>query len=144
MKKTVTEEEKKQFFFFWKTQYNAIKDLVSARTLAMFNAYTEKNNVGYDLGELRPGKLGQWDLYNWLTDPENHCDKNEALIASCLSASEVAEEERRQQCHEDGVDPDSKREIVAFERLKGMSPEQLEIEIANLEKQIFGDSKATV
>lgn len=58
-----------------------------------FNIYTAPKNIGYEFGELRPGKLGQWDLYHWLTDPKvNACGKKEAIFASGLTAQEVAEQ----------------------------------------------------
>lgn len=130
--KDITAEEKKQFFFFWMTQRQAIEDRVSEQTMYWFNAYTAKDNIGYEFGQLRPGKNGQWDLYYWLTDLEIHCDENEALIASGLTAAEVAEEKRREHF-----------EIAMFERLQGMSPEQLDAEIARLEAQLAESEQVT-
>ncbi len=132
----ITEEDKKQFFAFWMTQRQAIEGRVSDETMYWFKAYTAKDNVGYGFGQLRPGKNGQWDLYHWLTDPEIHCDENEALIASCLTAVEVAEEKRREHYRENGVDPDDELDIAMFDRLQGMNPEQLDAEIARLEAQL--------
>lgn len=133
--KEVTTKEKEEFFSFWSTQHRAIEGRVSENTMMWFNNYTTQDNIGYEFGQLRPGKNGQWDLYHWLTDPEIRCDENEAIIASGLTAVEVAEEKRREYYRENCVDPDDQRDVAMFERLKGMSPEQLEVEIANLEQQ---------
>lgn len=131
--KEVTPEERNEFVRFWSAQRRAIEGRVSSKTMSYFNDYTANDNVGYEMGQLRPGKLGQWNLYYWLTDIEIRCDKNEALIASGLTAAEVAEEERREYYRENYVDPDNKLEILDFERQKNMSMEELDAEIAHLE-----------
>ncbi|MBI1833623.1 MAG: hypothetical protein HYR90_02240 [Candidatus Andersenbacteria bacterium] len=135
--KEITVEEREQFFRFWMTQRRAIEGHLSAETLYWFNVYTTKENVGYEFGQLRPGKLGQWDLYWNLTGEQSvGCDENETLIASGLTAAEVAEDKRREHYRENCVNPDDPFEIAMFDRLQDMSPEQLEIEIARLETQL--------
>jgi len=88
--------------------------------------YTATDNVGYDFGQLRPGKLGRWDLFHTLAGPQsqNICDETEAMIACGLTASEVAEEKRHEYYRENGVNPGNLLEIAAFERLERMSPEE--------------------
>ena len=142
--KEITAEEKKQFFFFWMTQRQAIEGRVSNETMYWFNVYTAKDNVGYEFGQLRPGKLGQWDLYWNMTGEQSvgGCDENEALIASGLTAAEVAEEKRREHYRGNCVDPDDQLAIVVFDRLQGMSPEQLDSEIARLEAQLAEGKQA--
>jgi hypothetical protein len=133
----ITPEEKKQFFFFWNKQKQAIEGRMSEQTMHWFNIYTDKDNVGYEFGQLRPGKLGQWDLYwNLAGEQGIGCDENEALIASGLTATEVAEEKRREHYRELCVDPDDQLAIAGFERIQRMSSEQLDSEIASLEKQL--------
>jgi hypothetical protein len=135
--KEITAEEKKQFFFFWLTQRQAIEGRVSDKTMYWFNAYTAKDNVGYGFGQLRPGKLGQWDLYWNLTGEQSvGCDENETLVVSGLTAAEVAEEKRREHYRENCVDPDDQLAIAVFNRFQSISPEQLDVEIARLEKQL--------
>lgn len=140
----VTNEEKEQFFFFWNAQRQAIKDRVSEKTMYWFNAYTAKDNVGYEFGQLRPGKLGQWDLYWNMTGEQSvGCDENETLIASGLTAAEVAKEKRREHYRENYVDPDDRLATAMFDRLQGMSPEQLDAEIALLEDQLTESEQVT-
>lgn len=134
--KEVTQDEKRAFLIFWGEQRKAIEGRVSEDTMRWFCIYTAAKNVGYEVGQLRPGKDGQWDLYSWLTDPEINCDKNEALIASGLTAGEVAEEERREQLRQKFVDPDNPREVADHERMERMTPEELSAEIARLEKEL--------
>jgi hypothetical protein len=133
----ITPEEKKQFFFFWMTQRKAIEGRVSEQTMHWFNIYTDKDNVGYEFGQLRPGKLGQWDLYWALTSEQSiGCDENETLIASGLTVVEVAEAKRREHYRELCVDPDDQLAIAEFEKIQSMSPEQLDSEITRLQNQL--------
>ncbi|OHA18347.1 MAG: hypothetical protein A3B08_02360 [Candidatus Taylorbacteria bacterium RIFCSPLOWO2_01_FULL_43_44] len=133
--KTVTQEESEHFFDFWSQQKNAIRRRVSTKTADCVNLYTAPDNVGYEFGQLRPGKLGQWDLFHTLTGPQsqNICDENETMIACGLTATEVAEEVRREHYLTNGVNPDDKFAVVAFERVNRMSPEELDSEIRRLE-----------
>lgn len=142
--KKVTHEEKKQFFYFWSEQRKAIEDLVSENTMHWFNIYTNRDNVGYEFGQLRPGKLGQWDLYWNMTGEQSvGCDENETLIASGLTAAEVAEEKRREHYRRNCVDPDDRLATMMFDRPQSMSPEQLDAEIAHLEKQLAESEQVT-
>jgi hypothetical protein len=137
--KEITVEEKRQFFYFWTTQRNAIKDHVSEKTMLWFDIYTARDNVGYEFGQLRPGKLGQWDLYWNLTGEQSvGCDENEVLIASGLTATEVAEEKRREHYRGNCVNADDSMEVAMFERLMDMSPDALAAEIDRLEQQLVG------
>lgn len=142
--KEITDEEKKQFFFFWMTQRQAIKGRVSEETMYWFDAYTAKDNVGYEFGQLRPGKLGQWDLYWNMTGKQSvGCDENETLIASGLTAAEVAEEKRGEHYRGNGVNPDNQLATAMFDRLQGMSLAELDTEIARLEAQLAESEKVT-
>jgi hypothetical protein len=125
-------------------QRQAIKGRVSEQTMYWFNAYTAKDNVGYEFGQLRPGKLGQWDLYWNLTGEQSvGCDENEALIASGLTAAKVAEEKRCEHYRGNGVNPDDNLEIAMFERIQSMSPEQLDAEVERLKKQLAESEQVT-
>ena len=136
MKTSITSDQKREFFVFWQTQAKLIAGLVSQKTLNWFNAFTNHNNVGFEQGQLRPGKLGQWDLYYWLSDQEIGCDKREALLASGLTAQEVAESEHRQRVSEFGLDPEDPTGIIQFEKIQNMTPPELSREIARLEQEL--------
>ncbi|KKS38658.1 MAG: hypothetical protein UU98_C0005G0001 [Parcubacteria group bacterium GW2011_GWD2_42_14] len=137
--KEITPEEKEQFFAFWNIQRQAIKGRVSVETMYWFNAFTAKDNIGYEFGQLRPGKLGQWDLYQNLTGDQSaiNCDENEALVASGLNIAEIAEENRREYYRGISACPDDKLEIAMFNRFQHMSPEQFDAEIDRLEQQLI-------
>ncbi|KKS28844.1 MAG: hypothetical protein UV60_C0028G0008 [Parcubacteria group bacterium GW2011_GWA2_43_11] len=136
--KEITPEEKEQFFLFWQAQRQAIEDRVSEKTMHWVRAYTARDNIGYEFGQLRPGKLGQWDLYCNLTGEQSAigCDENETLVACGLNAAEIAEENRREYYRMICVNPDDKLEIAMFDRFQHMSPEEFDDEIARLEEQL--------
>lgn len=137
-KGTVTQAEQEHFFDFWSEQKEAVRGRVSESTLEFMNLYTSPSGVGYEFGQLRPGKLGQWDLFYELTGPQsqNICDENEAMIACGLNATEVAEEQRREYYRGNCVDPDDQLAVAQFQRIKRMSPPELDAEIQRLEKQL--------
>ena len=129
----VTEIQKKQHTLFWAMQKDTVRNMVSEKTMRWFNIYTKKDNVGYKPGQLRPGELGQWDLYHWLTDPEIGCEKSEAIIASGLTPTKIQEEEIREYYRESGIDPDNTEEMRIFDRIVNMSSDELDLEIERLE-----------
>lgn len=140
----VTPEERTEFARFWSAQRAAIKERVSEETMGWFNLYTEGDNIGYEQGQLRPGKLGQWDLYWSMTGEQSlGCDQNETLIASGLTAAEVAEEARHHHLWEQHVDPNDPREVAQYERLKRMGPDEIDAEIARLEAQLAASESKT-
>ena len=136
--KTVSPAEREQFFDFWSKQKEAIRGRVSDGTIEMVNWHTSPTGVGYEFGQIRPGKLGQWDLFCALTGPQsqNICDENEAIIACGLTATEVANEKSREYYRENCVDPDDQLAVAQFERIKRMSPSEIDTEIQRLEKQL--------
>lgn len=129
----VTPSERQEFLTFWAKQRQAVQERLSEKTMKWFSIYTSRDNIGYEFGQLRPGEMGKWDLYSWLTDPEIGCDENDALIVSGLTAQEIAEEERRENLRRNYADPDNPAEVYQFERIQRMNPEELEAEISKLE-----------
>ena len=75
--------------------------------------------------------------------PRDQLQCQRSLDCSGLSAAEVAEEERRQELHNNGVDPDDRLEVMRFERLEAMSPLELDAEIARLEEQLAQSEQPT-
>ena len=139
MSQQVTDTERQEFVSFWTAQRRAIGATLSEETMYWFNAYTRRDNVGYETGQLRPGKLGQWDLYFWLTDGEIDCIENEALIASGLTAAEVAEENRREYYRRNYVDPDDPLDVARFNLMMSMTPDELDAEIKRL-RELLAES----
>ena len=137
MYKEISNADRKTFVEFWARRKKIITGKVSENTMKWFKIYTDLRNIGYEFGELRPGKLGQWDLYGWLIDPEiNICSKDEAMLVTGLTMQEITEQERRDHLENHGVDPDNLSEIAYHEMLQDMSPRQIKQHISKLEKHL--------
>ncbi len=78
-------------------------------------------NFGYEQGDLRPGELGQWDLYY-----------------SLIFDFAIVQAEREDELRECGVDPNNRHEVAEHERLKRMSQDELTAEIELLESLLKG------
>ncbi len=128
----VTEQERMEFVAFWRQHKAALLagNVCSEEAMKCLHTYTQPDNVGYEFGMLRPGKLGQWDLYDITLEllPEK-----ERLLISGLSAREVAISDRDQQYGLNPEDPNYQKEVARVERMQAMSPEELDCEIARLE-----------
>jgi hypothetical protein len=91
--KSVTAEEREQFISFWSNHCRAIISQLSEKARYIFLAFADPDNVGYEKGQVRPGKSGQWDIYYWLKELD--CDEKEARIASGLSEIEIAADDAK-------------------------------------------------
>ena len=138
MYKVVSPTEREEFLAFWQGQKEAIRGRVSKDVLGFIDLYTSPSGVGYEFGQLRPGRLGQWDLFWMLAGPQsqNVCTENEAMIACGLTATEVAEAERQEYYRGHDVDPYNPLDVACFDRITRMSPVELDAEIERLEKQL--------
>lgn len=90
--KVVTERERAEAVSFWRQRGKALNGnpSVSVECLLCLSIYTQPNCIGYGQGKIRPGKLGQWDMYYFLTLDTEATD-TEALLISGLTATEVAD-----------------------------------------------------
>ena len=135
--KTVSEKEMVGTLAFWGAQKAALEKskLVSDEALRWLSIYTQRGNIGDEQGQIRPGKLGLWDLY-YETEGVG-LSQSERLLISGLSAEEVAGEERREELgHEYYINPDDPAEVREIECMEAMSPAELAAHIASLEKQL--------
>jgi len=132
----VTEKEMGATVKYWRQHLDALQknDLVKPDVISFVSEATQADNIGYDSGQIRPGNMGQWDIYDLLL--EFGCSEEERLLTSGLTADEVAEEERREKLRSRCVNPDDPRAVADYERLEAMSPEELNEEIAHLEDKL--------
>ena len=92
--------------------------------------FCKRDAFGWGQGQLRPGHLGQWDLYFTLFQDFRHT-KAEAAAGAGLSLKEIGEEEHREEMRSHGWSPEEQKE---YDYLKSLSPEELDNRIAELEK----------
>ncbi len=80
---------------------------------------TKSYCLGYEDGRIRPGRLGQWDVYrnahNWgLT--EDQC-----ILISGLPADEVGTESEKAKIILTGFDPDDNDQVEAYRYMTSMT-----------------------
>ncbi len=132
----VTAEQKAEFRKFWGDHMETLRTDTTIRfeVISYLSMLVQADNVGFDQGEVRPGELGQWDVYYEL---QEIFSKEERLLASGLSAGKIAQAERRDHLeHTCCIDPDNPLEVAMIERLDAMSSSELDAEIARLESTL--------
>lgn len=87
--------------------------------------------IGYGSGQIRPGDLGQWDVFFALEQFDILYEKR--LLLADLSDSAVQREMEKNEMQSLGYNPDDPAEVAEFHRIKGMIPEELDTEINRLE-----------
>jgi hypothetical protein len=132
----VTLQERQETLAFWRRHEAALQadNLCDEEAMRWLHIYTQPDNIGYEFGMLRPGKMGQWDLYDLTMEM---LSQDQRLLISGLSASEVAASDRDMAY---GLDPRSatyQNEVAEVERLEAMSPNELDREIARLEALVL-------
>lgn len=143
----VTPAQRVAFVDFWTKQRSIIEGVVDEKALYWFGIYTSQNNIGYEIGNLRPGKHGQWDLFGWLTDLElNICDEATALFVAGLTAQELSEQKRLECLRGYGVNPDNPVDVARHQEfvdfcgeLNELPPKELDKLINRLEKLLGFD-----
>ncbi len=122
---------------FWARHFNALQNIegLSEEGLSSLRSITSPLNIGDGENQIRPGEMGKWDVFS---DPLI-CElpRIEQLLLSGLSAGEVAADEYRWRLHDAGVDPDNPTEVVEFERIQNMGPEEIATSLEHLEA-LFG------
>ena len=128
----VTSQERQESVAFWRRHQAALQDakLCSEDAMRWLHIYTQPNNIGYESGMLRPGKMGQWDLYD---ETMETLSLDERLLISGLSAGEVAISDRDQRYGLNPSSPNYAREVADVESLEAMDGAELDREIARLE-----------
>ncbi len=135
----IASEEREDAVCFWRrhADHLAEKGLVSEEAVRWVRTCTGPDSIGHDQDKceiIRPGENGKWDMH-YMAQSQGFSPE-ECLLMADLTSSQLADMERREEMTERGMDPDSPNDVAKFERLKKMTPEQLDAEIARLEKAL--------
>lgn len=119
----------------WQKQAEALKGMVPEDLIASLTQMTVPANIGFEMGQIREGKGGQWDIYYSF---EGIATPGQRILLSGLSAAEVEHQEKANEMNLafglDIDDPKDQKELHLIERLGKMTPEELDAEIAAAEK----------
>ena len=124
----VTEQERAGAVRYWAQHIAGLQGAgLPDDVMAALGMMTAADNIGYEQGEIRPGDLGKWDVYELCKMwgfAEAHC-----LLASGLSAAELKIENDRMTLESAGVDPDDPRAVREYHAVNAMSPGQLDAQL---------------
>ncbi len=131
----VSHKERMEVSSFWRQHAENLqeKKLVSEEAATWVMICTKPECIGYDSlkGEIvRPGDIGKWDMFEMAR--AGMFNNQECLLMADITPSQLVEEERRDSIRDSGFDPDNKVEVAEFDRLNGMSSEELDTEINRL------------
>lgn len=130
--RVVTQQELQDTLAFWRRHEDALQDShrVSDDALYWLRLYTKPSSIGYDFSQIRPGKLGQWDIFEMLVECLSFEDR---LLISGLSTEEVARTELDDAYGLNPEDPRYEQDRTQIEHLEALTPVQLDTEISQLE-----------
>lgn len=133
---TVTRKEQEESARFWHNHLRALeqKELVSLRVLSYASFAQNPENIGYEQHQLRPGKNGQWDMYDKFM--AEGFTEGERVFVSGLATGEITDSNRRIELEQRGVDPDNPREVARVAMFDAMAPEDLDAEIDRLAEEL--------
>jgi hypothetical protein len=134
MSTAVTREEQAEVWSWWECHIESLqkKGGVTPNGLeALRIRVADPDQIGYGQGQIRPGKLGQWDVFYELE--MWGIPRAERLLLAGLSNLEVRAEEEKEELRSYGIDPDNPDEVAEHQCLKNMTPQELDTEIQRLE-----------
>lgn len=121
----VSREEKQKWFYWWKDRLDNLRERGLATEDGFLNARTligSAGSIGYGQGQIRPGALGQWDVF-WELEMYG-VPYAERILLSGLSEVQVEAEEKRMRMKGRGYNPDDPDDVAEFERLERMTPDE--------------------
>lgn len=136
----ITHEERQDAFQHWRRHEESLRKHggVSEEDLRLLTMMTTPNCFGYDLrlGEvIGVGPEAKWDLLEILKQ-SGAADLDVCMRLAGVSDAEMAQQDREIELHSAGIDPTNTREVEMYDRMKNLTPGQLDTEIARLERQL--------
>ncbi len=136
----ITSEERQDAFQHWRKHEESLRKHggVSEEDLRLLAMMTQPNCFGYDLdkGEvIGIGPEAKWDLLEILKQ-SGEADLDICMRLAGVSDTEMAQQDREIELHSACIDPSDTRAVERYDRMKSMTPSQLDTEIARLERQL--------
>lgn len=136
----ITQEERQNAFKYWRRHEESLRinGGVSEKDLRLLEMMTQPNCFGYDIdkGEvisIEPN--GKWDLFEILK-MSGEADLDVCMRLAGVSDDEMTHQDREIELYLAGIDPANAEEVTNYDRMKRMTPGQLDAEIARLEGRL--------
>ncbi|MEK7621696.1 MAG: hypothetical protein AAB415_00795 [Patescibacteria group bacterium] len=127
--------EQRQSATFWRDHINGLynEGLVSDWALQkLINlGVTKADNLGHQVGKIRPGYPGRYDVYYSIS--MEGVTEAERFLLSALSVDEIIILERDVRVKETGFNPNDPDELAEFYRIRRMPPDEIKRELEYLE-----------
>jgi len=130
MNASVSNEELYQSLNFWRAHHTRLADEGTPPKLLEEIPLTSER-IGFGQGQIRPGELGQFDVF-YASEPYHSLQ--DRLLISGLSEDKVKETEREQEMKDFGWDPDNPEDVKEYEYFNSMTRPEAEAQLVVLEK----------
>lgn len=136
----ITSEERQDAYKHWRQHEESLRRHggVSENDFRLLAMMTQRNCFGYDISKgevVGVGPEAKWDLLEILKQ-SGHADLNVCMRLAGVSDAEMAQHERELELHSACIDPSDHEAVEGWDRMKSMSPDQLDSEIARLEREL--------
>ncbi len=136
----ITSQERQDAFQYWRRHEESLRAHggVSEEDLRLLAMMTQPNCFGYDIdkGEvIGVGPEAKWDLLEILKQ-SGAADLDVCMRLAGVSDTEMRAYDREIELHSAGIDPTSTHEIEMYDRIKRMTPAELDQAIAGLEAKL--------
>lgn len=136
----ITSEDRQQAFEHWRRHGESLRRHggVSEEDLRLLVMMTQPNCFGYniDKGEvIGVGPEAKWDLLELLKQ-SGYADLDVCMRLAGVSDAEMTKRDREFELHAACIDPSNSQEVEMYDRMKNMTPSQLDAEIARLQAQL--------
>lgn len=136
----ITAKERQDAFEHWRRHEESLRKHggVSVKDLQLLAMMTTPSCFGYDLdkGEvIGVGPEAKWDLLEILKQ-SCEADLDVCMRLAGVSDAEMAQQDREIELHSACIDPSNPLEVQMYDRMKSMTPSQLDDEIAELERRL--------
>ncbi len=133
----ISEGERLQAYEYWREHEALLRNSgeVTESDLQLLAMMTQMNCFGYDIdkGEvIGVGPEGKWDLLEILKQ-SGAADLDVCLRLAGVSDAELRDLDRENELREAGVDPSKPEEVAQYDRMKSLTPDELDREIGLLE-----------
>lgn len=135
MRSAISDKDRMDTVLFWERHADNLRrtNAVSHEAVAWVAICTKPECIGFDSLEgeiIRAGDVGKWDMFEMAR--QAGFSTQECLLMADLTASQLAEENRREYMRDWGFDHDDWADVQECERLEVMTAEELDTEIIRL------------
>jgi biotin operon repressor len=122
---------------FWQKHIQALRSIgFDDDKISRLGHYVKPGNIGTGKGMIRPGELGQWDVFYTLVD--SYPEETDRMILAGLTPGQIGTHKLRNEMKARGYDPDNPDDVREYDQMRGVSSDEIEAHIEQLEDLFRG------